>query len=260
MQAKEIYHYINFGTVLRYLQDVERGWPYNGDEYVKGNIERFFKHLNEFNLHVTLRASADLMIFYEELNKKDAKHELTMHEASRLRNIVDAIRLTLDAEAIGRLAFIVTDKRIDAGKLYYAVESLLSPGVFASLPDVARYDFEECGKCIAFERPTAAAFHMLRGTEAVLRMFYLALVKRNRISTLMWGAVVDALRKKRNPPPSELLSNLDNIRRSFRNPTQHPDKIYDIQEVQDLFGLCVDVINRMVRHLKEKNLLKDVID
>jgi len=39
---------------------------------------------------------------------------------------------------------------------------------------------------------------------------------------------------------------LDNIRRSFRNPTQHPDKIYDIQEVQDLFGLCIDAINRMI--------------
>ena len=42
-----------------------------------------------------------------------------------------------------------------------------------------------------------------------------------------------------------LLNNLDNIRQSFRNPTQHPEKIYDIQEVQDLWSLCVDVVNRM---------------
>jgi len=41
--------------------------------------------------------------------------------------------------------------------------------------------------------------------------------------------------------------HLDHIRRSFRNPTQHPDKIYDIQEAQDLFGLCVDAVNRMSR-------------
>jgi hypothetical protein len=204
-----------------------------------------------------LRASADLQLFYEKLKTKDKKHELTMHEASRLRDIMDDIRLTLDAESSGRLAFIVTDKRIDADKLYYSVETLLAPGVFVLLPEVAKYDLEECGKCIAFERPTAAAFHMLRGTESVLRMFYHTLVKRKRISSLLWGPIVDALKKKRNPPPPELLNNLDNIRRSFRNPTQHPEKIYDIQEAQDLFGLCVDVINRMVRYLKEERLLAD---
>jgi hypothetical protein len=34
------------------------------------------------------------------------------------------------------------------------------------------------------------------------------------------------------------------IHRSFRT-TQHPEKVYVIDEVQDLFELCVDVIRRM---------------
>lgn len=63
----------------------------------------------------------------------------------------------------------------------------------------------------------------------------------------MWGPMVTHLKKRKAKPipPATLLNNLDNIRVSFRNPTQHPEKIYDIQEVQDLFGLCVDVVNRM---------------
>lgn len=85
-------------------------------------------------------------------------------------------------------------------------------------------------------------------------MFYHSIVKRKRMTIPLWGPTVDALKKRRNPPPVELLNNLDNIRRSFRNPTQHPEKIYDIQEVQDLFALCVDAIDRMIRHLKEKKL------
>ncbi|MCH8069815.1 MAG: hypothetical protein IID16_11195, partial [Candidatus Marinimicrobia bacterium] len=52
---------------------------------------------------------------------------------------------------------------------------------------------------------------------------------------------------KTNKPPVELLDTLDRIRINFRNPTSHPDKIYDIEEAQDLFGLCVDAINRMVK-------------
>jgi hypothetical protein len=55
-------------------------------------------------------------------------------------------------------------------------------------------------------------------------------------------------KKKTIPKGTDVLLNqLDYIRAQFRNPTQHPDKIYDIQEVQDLWGLCVDVINRMVK-------------
>jgi hypothetical protein len=47
-----------------------------------------------------------------------------------------------------------------------------------------------------------------------------------------------------------LINNLDDIRLHFRNPTQHPEKVYDIEEVQDLWGRCVDAINRMAKHLK----------
>jgi hypothetical protein len=43
-----------------------------------------------------------------------------------------------------------------------------------------------------------------------------------------------------------LYNNLDNIRLSFRNPTQHPEMIYNLDEVQDLWALCVEVINRMI--------------
>src|SRR5258706_16076864 len=105
------------------------------------------------------------------------------------------------------------------------------------MPPIAKYDVEEAGKCIAFERPTAAAFHLLRGTESVLKDFYCTMIKQKRCQ-LMWGPMVADLRKRPKTKKNiVLLDNLDNIRRSFRNPTQHPEKIYDIQEVQDLWGL-----------------------
>lgn len=256
MQPKTIYKFIDLGTVLRYLTDAEEGTPFKGTDYIEDNIERFFQFLGEFSFIITLQASEGLLHFSEELKKMGKRHKLSAREASRLRNLIAGIHLTLLAEATVRQAFVVTDKRINTEKLYFSVEMLMSPGVFILLPEVAKYDFEECGRCIVFERPTAAAFHILRGTEAVLRMFYLSIVKRNRLSRLMWHDMLVALRKRRNPPPSELLDNLDNIRKSFRNPTQHPDKIYDIEEVQDLFGLCIDVVNRMVAYLKRKRLIK----
>lgn len=250
MQSKPISSYINFGTVVRFLQDVKQGWRVHGGSFVLGNIDRFFVHLKEFNLPVTMRASYELTKLKEKLAKTNSDYRLSDDEAIELNNIMDNVRNTLFAEARGNIAFIVTDKRIDVNKLLSNAPALMAPNIFESLPDIAAYDFIEAGKCIAFEHPTAAAFHLMRATEAVLRHFYCSVVKKSRVEFL-WKQMLNHLRSRQKPPPRPLLDNLDNIRHSFRNPTQHPDKIYDIQEVQDLFGLCIDVINRMIVEIKK---------
>lgn len=244
MQSKPIWEYIFCGTALRFLQDAESGWPSHGEDWLLDNIDSFLGDLAHFQLPVTQRAAYDLRKFRDRLRESASDHTLTANDASELSKIMTELRPTLMAEAKGSLAFIVTDKRIDVNKLLSDVRGLMAPEVFDALPEVAQYDFTEAGNCIAFERPTAAAFHILRGTEAVLRHFYCCYVRRNR-AQLVWGPIIDSLRARRRPPPAPLLDNLNNIRLSFRNPTQHPEKIYDIQEVQDLFGLCVDVVNRM---------------
>lgn len=245
MLSIPIFHYIWFGTDLRFLQDADQDWLVHEQGWVLQTIEHFLAQLEQFELRVTQRASYNLQQFKEDLARSKADHRLTADEARKLRGIMGTLRETLLAEATGNVAFVVTEKRIDVTKLLSDVRALMAPGVFDSLPDIAQYDFIQAGRCIAFELPTAAAFHILRATEDVLRHFYCHTVRRSR-ADLMWGPMVDSLRKRRRPPPAPLLDNLDNIRRSFRNPTQHPDKIYDIQEVQDLFSLCIDVVNRMV--------------
>ena len=87
-------------------------------------------------------------------------------------------------------------------------------------------------------------------------MNYSQMVKRNRITSTLWGQIVNDLRRKSLTKKYDALNNhLDNIRVSFRNPTQHPEKTYDIDEAQDLWSVCVDVVNRMVRILREESRL-----
>src|SRR3972149_1233666 len=243
MRSKPILVYISFGTAFRFLNDANGGTPVYGDGWVIENIKRFFSLLKEFDLPVTERASWELKTFHTKMLKKVKNHRLTSVEAKELKDIISGIRKTLFAEAKGKVAFIVNDKRYDVNKLLGDVRSLMAPGIFEKLPGVAKYDLEEAGKCIAFEHPTAAAFHILRGTESVLRNYYCSIVKRSRVNPLLWGAIVTSLRSRRSFQSATLLNHLDNIRLSFRNPTQHPEKIYDIQEGQDLFGVCIDVVN-----------------
>jgi len=258
MQRRSIDDYIFFGTALRYLQDAKAGWKLAGppgqeDYFVLGNVRKLLDQVEEFELHVTSRASWSVRQLLADLEKLPGDHGITEDEAHRLRDAVERLRPTLMAEARGNVAFIVTDKRMDVRKLLDDVAGLFAPGVFSKLPEIAMHDFAECGKCVAFERPTAAAFHCLRATEAVLRHYYCSLVRRGR-AQLLWGPMVNSLARSRKKPPAVLLSNLDNIRQSFRNPTAHPEARYDISEVQDLFNLCIEAVNRMLRDLDSRGL------
>jgi hypothetical protein len=158
------------------------------------------------------------------------------------------VEATATGEASGMLVYVAREHRFATDRLLNDVGFLMAPGVFEHLPEIAQGDFAQAGKCIAYEVPTAAAFHLMRGTEAVLRWFHRSIIKRGA-KAQMWGPILNELRARRNGPPRTLLDNLDNIRNNFRNPTQHPDKVYDIQEAQDLFSLSLDVVNRMVRHV-----------
>ena len=253
MLSKPIFQYISLGVFYRFIRDAQPGWRLYGKAAILESTGAFVTLLENFNLPVTKRASTELTEYVKELAKKGRDHKLTAEEASNLKGIMIDLQKTLIAESGGQMAFVVTDKRSDVNKLLSNVAALMAPGVFESLPEIAKYDFDEGGKCIAFERPTAGAFHLLRGTESVLRQFYCSIVKRDR-EPLLWGPILAHLKKRRKKPPAELLDHLDNIRRSFRNPTQHPEKIYDIQEAQDLFSLCIDVVNRMVKLLRQKKV------
>jgi len=186
----------------------------------------------------------------EYLSTKGKSYVLSEKDASTLSESITEIRKTLMAEMEGIFDYVITPKRLDIKKLLENIEGLFAPDVYNRMPEIARYDFQEAGKCISFDLPTAAAFHILRGTESVLRHYYYDKVKQKRVD-LLWGAIVTDLRKRTKTKTNQTLNNnLDNIKNAFRNPTQHPEKIYDISEVQDLFNLCVDVVNRMIQSIK----------
>lgn len=250
MYKKTISSYYFFGTGMRYLQDAAIGWDIHSEACVLDNINWFLSHLEKIDLKVTKRASFKLIEFKAKLEKTTEKF-LTNEFASELAKIMGEIRFTLDAEIQGIESFIASPKRYEQDKLFDDVTSLFSPNVFEEFHDIAKLDFIEAGKCIVFDRATAAAFHILRATEANLKFYYESMIKQHRIKSRMWGPIVQDLRQKPKTKKHMTLNNhLDNIRVSFRNPTQHPEAIYDIHEVQDLLSVCIDVNNRMFKVIK----------
>ena len=249
MIGQSIHDYYWFGTSVRFLQDASQGAELGqgNDGRLLFNLRRFFEYIDELGLQVTRRAADELHTFFRNLEKRGPEYQLSAEDAAKLGNFIERLRDTLEAEISGLTAFIVTPKRLEVARLLNDVTQLFPPGTFDKLPEIARYDLAEGGKCIAFERPTSAAFHVLRATEGVLRQFYRSLAKQKRVD-LLWGKMTtDLARRRAAKPHLGLIQHLDHIRLSFRNPTQHPDKIYDIQEVQDLWSLCCEAIGRMAK-------------
>lgn len=121
----------------------------------------------------------------------------------------------------------------------------------SSLPQQAKDDFDQAGKCIAFDVPTAAAFHLLRGTECVIRQYYEMIVPGpKRASTKMrnWGVYIRLMGD--NNGDTKVLTLLDHMRDVYRNPVTHPEENYTDETVQVLFGLCISAVVLLVQAIQ----------
>jgi hypothetical protein len=236
------------GVLHSYLSNVRQGASVHGSSGVLGYVTQYIDYLTLIGFELTGSAVWAFNGVREELELLPTDATLTATQAQLVNETAIAARETLYAEGRSRTVFEVTDKKFDVKKLLYDVGGLMREGLFDELPILAAVDLGEAGKCIAFERPTAAAFHTLRATEEVLRHYYTCYAKTRRIKTpRLWGPILQDLAKRRTKPPKPLIDHLDAIRENFRNPTQHPEKLYDIDEAQDAFAQCLDAISRMAR-------------
>jgi hypothetical protein len=117
-----------------------------------------------------------------------------------------------------------------------------------SLSKQAKADFDQAGKCVAFDVPTAAAFHLLRATECVIKEYYELIVpgpKRASGKMRNWGVYIRLMRD--HGGDSKVLSLLDHMRDVYRNPVTHPEENYSDENVQVLFGLCISAVVLLVQ-------------
>jgi len=234
---------------------VKEGNNVHGEGYILGNINTLLDIVEKSDFAVTKRGIIILKIFKEKLEKTPDTHKLTSDETSGLFKIMEKLTFVVNAESTTKYAFFISEKRIDTKKLLFDMESLFAQDVFNVLIDSIQYDIKESGKCIAFECPTASAFHTLRGLEGLLRVLLNKLSPQVDTSQMNWGPLITELKNLSIPELSILLDNLDRIRANYRNPTNHPEKIYNSEEAQDLFNLCVGIVNDIIGYMKDKGYI-----
>lgn len=120
--------------------------------------------------------------------------------------------------------------------------------VTQDIPEVVE-DFKEAGKCMLFNSGTAAAFHLLRATESVVRK-YLETVAGKPVpaKTRNWGAYIKLLNKA--GARVSITGILQHIKDTYRNPILHPEVLLTPDDAPVLFGLCVSAIIVMANEIK----------
>ncbi|MBV6889203.1 hypothetical protein KWH47_16830 [Xanthomonas campestris pv. spermacoces] len=249
MLAQDSYEYIRIGLAIRLLRHITTKQSVR----LVLDVERdLTAALGDANFVVSLAAteSTSYAQLKNDLEQLDVSSKVTDELCKKISEEIKDLENIVFAEAITKKVYVLPDRRFNTQFLLSKPERLLKVGVFEKLEEIARIDFSSACRCILFGEATAAAFHILRATESVLKSYYFHHRRQNRLTKPMWASMVDQLKaKKRNKPPVGLLSSLDLIRTQYRNPTNHPEALYQIDSAQDLFGVCLDVIGKMTTEL-----------
>lgn len=151
-------------------------------------------------------------------------------------------------------AFLITQKGIyHTVKLISDASEHFEPEVLKHLPSTAIYDLQEAGKCLAFECPTAMAYHILRAIEAVILKYYETLTGHAWSKKQKgWWLYIDALKTlPSNPVPPSITQRLNEIREYERNPIAHPEFILELKQAIPFFNLGCSVIPLMVDEIEK---------
>jgi len=166
-----------------------------------------------------------------------------------IREAAQKFETVLSAELSNSDTYWISPKGTHKTSMLLQYAHLELPSLILTEVPEASADFDEAGKCLLFDTPTAVGFHLLRATEAVIRKYYAIVTGvEPKKKFRNWGAYL----KKLNQcgANSKITGYLDHIRENYRNPILHPEVTLTADDAQVLFGVCVSAIVLMATELK----------
>ena len=250
METKNCYGLILIGLLIRFLKNLK---DLTKVIDVKSSLDALERELKNSGFEVSLTGLLKIDAIKgirNDLSAKPENEQIGTEIQKQLSKIMESIENIVFSEAQTKRIYLIPQRRYNGDFLLNNPRDLLKPDSFDKLSEMAQYDFSSACKCLIFGQYTACAFHILRSTEDTLKNYYFKYIRSKRLKKPMWGPMVVGLKaKKSNKPNSITLDSLDLIRSSYRNPTQHPEVKYDVDSAQDLFGVCIDVLNKMTSAL-----------
>jgi hypothetical protein len=145
------------------------------------------------------------------------------------------------------------------GLIDHADEHLPEP-VCKFLPEQGRKDIKAAGRCLAFNIPTATAFHMWRALEVVFGAYFFSITGKTFKDAKVprnWGKYIEAL--VHVGADRKITENLDHIRAEYRNPVMHPNVNVSPEMAFTLFGIGFSAITQVMQALLSQPFAADAL-
>lgn len=179
--------------------------------------------------------------------------ELSSWQWGNISRKIDSFRSVFEAEchdidiySVGQIAIYKTQALVSDGA------NIIAGEYRADISEAALNEFNNAGKCLAFDLPTACGFHALRGLELVLDDYLSSFaVKTDKFRS--WNDYIQAAKKliddqaAVDKPSPKVAAMLDRMRELDRNPLMHPRDTLDIVGADQLFKLAAITVGEMVR-------------
>jgi hypothetical protein len=121
------------------------------------------------------------------------------------------------------------------------------------LSDGIKEDLRSCGKCISFELGTAAAFHMARAAEGLMRSYHVQIIGPlpANYQQQTFGSLIQAF--KDNTPGSAMVGFLTHVKDHYRNPISHPELTVGVEDSHKMIGAYIAVMIDMLGEMDVAN-------
>lgn len=138
----------------------------------------------------------------------------------------------------------------DMSILIESGEELILDSLHYLFSDLLRHDLREATRCLAFESPTACAFHLGRALEETMRQYQLEFhgaMPANPQDHSMGGLY--GIWLNTSSVPRSLVENIKNIKDHYRNPISHPEIIVDTAGAHAMIGIYLSTIIDMLTQI-----------
>jgi hypothetical protein len=183
---------------------------------------------------------------------------ITEFDANILRDQVHEFETLLDDE-LKRLPVYVLDEdkvgNFSIRKLLHGAANGYPKRTRDRLTLESRNEIDEAGKCLVYERSTAAGFHILRSVELTIRQYLLAIpgFVMPPLNRQNWGEYLKLL--KDNGATREVTDHLHNIKDNYRNPLMHPEDSMDTDEAISIFAVAQSMNEMLITDMLKRSLI-----
>jgi hypothetical protein len=171
--------------------------------------------------------------------------EISWEEPTTITEALNHFEISLQSDFGIRDTFILSPKgAYSTTLLAESGDKVVSESAHALVPSMKR-DLHDGCRCLAFELPTAAAFHLFRALEALISLygeFIRGKAFTDREKRMGLGGYSNFLKEKTLGVDQRITTTIDQIASLHRNPTMHPEMHLSNTEIMATLGMIVSAI------------------